>query len=190
MKDGSERVWLSGEVREFLRRVRKEAGVSVSGFIRASVLMRLRGEQGLDGELRRLLLEEELAGLLVESGSLRRVQNNILADYVYLRDYARELVKGAYKNPAYVQLRRSILCYPGADKALTALERVFCRREQIGQRLCEIVAELYPGLKYEQLERLKTEYADEHYCRSVDRSWSLASDKNRSGGENRDGSNT
>ncbi len=125
MKSKGVCVWLPGEVCEWLQRVKRETGVSVSAFVRECVLHRLRGEKDLDGELKRLLLEQESAMLLAESGSLRRVQNNILADYVYLRDYARELVKGAYKNPAYVQLRRSILCYPGADKALTALERLF-----------------------------------------------------------------
>lgn len=184
MKDGSERVWLSGEVRAFLRRCREKSGVSVSGFIRDCVLRRLSDECGVDADLERFLLLSELAGLFEESASLRKSQNVILANFVYLRDYVRELVKGDFKNPAFVQVRRSILCYPGAEKALPALERLLGRRDQIGQRMCEVIAKLYPNTSYDQLGLFMDEYGSER----TQRSRSLRSDKNKfGGGEKHDG---
>lgn len=173
MKDGVEKVWLSAETRLFLRKMKEKNGVSVSGFLRGCVLQHLKDDKAVDDDLKRLCLGVELNSLSVELTGLRRVQVMILSNYVYLRDYARELVKGDYKNPAYVQLRKSILCYPRAEKALPALEKVFARREEIGQRMCEIVGELYPNLRYEQLNRFRDEYVGEH----EQRSWSLRNDK-------------
>jgi hypothetical protein len=170
LKDGVEKVWLPVETRLLLRKMKEKDGVSVSGFIRGCVLQRLKDEKAVEDDLKRLCLAVELNSLSIELSGLRRVQVMILSNYVYLRDYARELVKGDYRSPANAQLRRSILCYPGAEKALPALEKVFARREEIGQRMCEIVGLLYPKLRYEQLTRFRDEYVDEHNER---RSWSL-----------------
>jgi len=157
MKSGCERVWLPGEVREFLRECRAKSGVSVSGQIRDCVLRRCKDQQGVDADLDRFLLLGEFAGLEEERGCLRRMQNIILADHVYLRDYAKELVKGSF-SLSNVEYRRSILSYPGAEKALPALEHVLGRRSEIGAHMCEIVEKLYPSNHYEQLTQFKDEY--------------------------------
>lgn len=184
MKDGGEHVWLSGEVRVFLRRLKEKGGVSVSGFIRDCVMRRLSDERGVDADLERFMLLSELAGLFEESACLRKTQSVILANFVYLRDYARELVKGDYKNPAFVRVRRSILSYPGAERALPALERLLGRRDQIGQRMCEIVAKLYPNASYDQLGLFMNEFDSEHKQRL--RSLRSDKDKSPSPGEERD----
>jgi hypothetical protein len=181
MKDGVERVWFSAVVRLQLRRLKEKTGVPVSRFVRECVLERLGDQKGLDEVCDRLMLEIELKQLHGELDRLREVQNAILASYVYLRDYIRELMKGEYRNPACVDFRRSILCYPGAEKALPALEKVFARREQVGARMCEIVGLLYPDLKYDALDVFKGEYQSQH----EQVSWSpVTKKKNDVGGEN------
>lgn len=205
MKNGSELVWLSSEVRGWLRKMKGETGVSVSGFIRDCVLRRLKDEHGVDVGLKRFLLLTELAGLFEEQQMLRQTQNMILANFVYLRDYAEELMKGGYSNPTFVKLRKSILSYPGSERAVKALEHVFGRREQIGLRMCELIVQLYPDSRYEQLgvfAREKREMQMKPLRRfegelqrdlqeELHRLRSRRRDKNNfEGGENRDGSNT
>jgi hypothetical protein len=166
-------------VRGWLNDFRRRTGCSVSGFVRECVLVRLSG-MDVDARIRRVLLEKEARDLLRESRGIRRMQSSILADFVYLRDYADELVKGGFKNPSFLQVRKSILKYPNGEKALEAFEHLFSQRQSIGARLCEVASELYPENRYDEIGSLKAEYREERTRRL--RSRSLASDK-KFGGE-------
>lgn len=200
MKDGCERVWLRGVVREWLRESKVSCGVSVSGLIRGFVERGLGDEKVLDGDLKVLQLKVELQSLFDELSLLSRMQNKILSSFVYLRDYARDLVKGCFREKN-VEFRKSILSYPNAEKSLKALERVFARREQIGARICEITNLLYPELNFDQIGVFKQEFLKESKSpKTVDveslseyvtRSRSLRNGKNKvEGGENQDGADT
>jgi hypothetical protein len=200
LKDGCERVWLRGVVREWLRKSKVSYGVSVSGLIRGFVEHGLGNEKVLDGDLKVLQLKVELQSLFDELALLSRVQNKILGSFVYLRDYARDLVKGCYREKN-VEWRKSILSYPNAEKSLVALERVFARREQIGARICEITLLLYPQLSYDQIGVFKKEFLNESkppktvdvesLSEYVTRSQSLRNGKNKvEGGENGNGADT
>lgn len=76
-------------------------------------------------------------------------------------DYARDLMKGCYSSPLLVKKRESILKYPGAEKAVTALGRVFGRRIEIGASLCQIVGELYRDSCYEEMDVFRREFHEE-----------------------------
>jgi len=156
MDFGCERVWLSGEVRLLLRKLKVESGVSVSALIRECVYSQLKcvAPECLSEAC---VLKLELFQLEAELRMVHRMQNAILCNGPYLRDYARDLMKGAYKNPSFGEVRKSLLTYSGAEKFLPALERLCGRRDQIGARLCEIADRLYPDVEYPLLTKLKDE---------------------------------
>jgi hypothetical protein len=157
-------VFLDGEVLGVLRRlVAGEKGVSVSGLIREFVDLGLRSVKVSDGVLKGLVLNRELDGLVFEDRCLLRSQNLILRNCSYLKDYVEDLIKGCYKNPAFVEMRKSVLSYPNADKVLPAVEGILARRQEIGLRVAEIQTLLYPGLKFDLLGRFQTEYEKEKH---------------------------
>jgi hypothetical protein len=153
--------FLDGETRRLLHKISVENHVSVSGLIRGFVECGLKDVKVSDGVLHGLILNHELESLSVEDRRLMRSQVLILRNCSYLKDYVEDLVKGCYKNPAFVELRKSILSYPNAEKVLPAIEGILARRQQIGLRVAEIQTLLYPGLKYDLLSTFQQEYEKE-----------------------------
>lgn len=157
MKAGSELVWLSGDIRVLLRRLKAESGVSISGLICECVCAQLKNVSP-ECLAEAVLLKFELFQLDAELRMVRRLQNAILCNGPYLRDYAHDLMKGAFKTPSSADVRKSLLTYPGADRLLPALEALCGRRHEIHVRLCEISQKLYPDVKYPLLGELKDEF--------------------------------
>jgi hypothetical protein len=153
--------FLDGETRRLLRRLSLDNHVSVSGLIRGFVEVGLKDVKVSDGVLHGLVLLHELESLNVEDQRLRHSQVLILRNCSYLKDYVHDLVKGCYKNPAFVETRKSVLSYPNAEKVVPAIDRVLARRQEIGLRVAEIQTLLYPDLKYDSLATFTEEYKNE-----------------------------
>jgi hypothetical protein len=150
--------FLDGETRRLLHKLSVDQNVSVSGLIREFVENGLKDVRVSDGVLHNLVLLHELESLYAEDRRLMRSQNLILRNCSYLKDYVEDLIKGCYKNPAFVEMRKSVLSYPNAETVVPAIEAICARRQQIGLRYAEIQTQLYPGLKYDLLSQFQSEY--------------------------------
>ena len=136
-------VWLrSGEFRVFERFCRC-VGKSKSAVLRDSLLVFLNGEVK-DDLVKRVVLERELERLFREEKQLRRVQNKILSNAAYLRQYAKLLVHGGWEDHTG-RFRPPLASSPDSALLIKAFEGVFSHRSQIGRHIAEISLILYPG---------------------------------------------
>ncbi len=143
MKNGAECFWLYGDLRRALREYCRRSQVSRSRVVRVA-LERFLGGEASGGFAERCLLVCELEELLGEERRIRRLQNKLLSNFVYLRGYARRVMQGGWEDSA--KFRPPIAnAAPNAALAIEALEGIFHNRSRIGKRIAELSLKLYPG---------------------------------------------
>jgi Arc/MetJ-type ribon-helix-helix transcriptional regulator len=121
----------------------RRGGLSRSRFVREAVEGFLRGGK-VESLVKECLLRMELDDLFREEKRLRRLSDKILADNVYLGQYAKKLMLGGFEDGA-VRYRPPLTSAPNAAEVIRTFEGIFCHRLRVGKRLVEVAWQLYPG---------------------------------------------
>ena len=97
-----------------------------------------------DVDVKHVVLVKELEQLFREEKRLRCLNDKILSNHAYLRQYAKRLMLGGFEDSA-VKYRPPLTVAPNAAEIIQAFEGIFSHRQKLGQRMAEIARELYPG---------------------------------------------
>lgn len=137
--------YYKGYVLAYVSNLAERVGCSFSRAVNC-LLDRAIGE-GLSEVEERLSLQVRKARLLEEEANLRETLRVILRSGAYLKDYAKELLLGDFKQISNLKNRVGIFAHV-KPKELNVILRILKRREDLVSELLEIEDRLLPSEPY------------------------------------------